>query len=147
MTEDSAGALGQTDGERPGSGAGVSFARRLADSPEIGIIVALAVAGGVLGRRVLARAPVVVPATAAVVLATAVVHAAFFGAGRYGLVVAPFVAALAFAGRGDRGVEVAVRTGETKRPGRHGSPTLPAIEGRRNLSSASDPRCSPSPTS
>jgi len=32
---------------------------------------------------------------------TVIVHAAFFGAGRYGLVVAPFVAALAFAGRGD----------------------------------------------
>ena len=43
-TEDSAGALGQTDGERPGRGGGVRFARRLADSPEIGIIVALAVA-------------------------------------------------------------------------------------------------------
>jgi len=128
---------------------GVAAAGAIAAVTEYGWLgyVALAVAVGLLGRRVLARAPVVVPATAAVVLATAVVHAAFFGAGRYGLVVAPFVAALAFAGRGDRGVEVAVRTGETKRPGRHGSPTLPAIEGRRNLSSASDPRCSPSPTS
>jgi 4-amino-4-deoxy-L-arabinose transferase-like glycosyltransferase len=58
--------------------------------------VALAVATLLLGRRELARAPVVLPASAAVILATALVHAVFFGAGRYGLVVAPFVAALAF---------------------------------------------------
>jgi hypothetical protein len=53
-----------------------------------------------LGGRALARTPVVVPATAAVIVATALVHAVFFGAGRYGLVVAPFVAALAFADGG-----------------------------------------------
>jgi hypothetical protein len=34
--------------------------------------------------------------TAAVLVATAVLHAVFFGAGRYGLVVVPFVTALAF---------------------------------------------------
>jgi hypothetical protein len=60
--------------------------------------IALAVVALLLGRRMLARAPTVVPATVAVIVLTALVHAAFFGAGRYGLVVAPFVAALAFAG-------------------------------------------------
>jgi 4-amino-4-deoxy-L-arabinose transferase-like glycosyltransferase len=64
--------------------------------------LALGLALLLLGRRGLERAPVVVPATAAVVLATALVHAVFFGAGRYGLVVTPFVASLAFAGRGPR---------------------------------------------
>jgi len=59
--------------------------------------VALVVGLALLGRRALARAPMVVPAAAAVVVMTALVHAVFFGAGRYGLVVAPFVAALAFA--------------------------------------------------
>jgi hypothetical protein len=59
--------------------------------------VALAVAIALLGRRVLARVPVVVPATGAVVVATVLVHAAFFGDGRYGLAVAPFVACMAFA--------------------------------------------------
>ncbi len=58
--------------------------------------LALAASLALLGPRALARAPVVVPVTAAVILATAAVHAAFFGAGRYGLVVLPFVTALAF---------------------------------------------------
>jgi len=49
------------------------------------------------GWRTAARAPMVVPATAAVVITTMGVHATFFGAGRYGLAVVPFVAALAFA--------------------------------------------------
>ncbi len=49
-----------------------------------------------LGARALARAPLVVPATAGVILATAATHAVFFGSGRYGLVVLPFVTALAF---------------------------------------------------
>jgi hypothetical protein len=40
--------------------------------------------------------PLVVPASAAVIVATIVVHSVFFGSGRYGLIVAPFVAALAF---------------------------------------------------
>jgi hypothetical protein len=35
--------------------------------------------------------------TAAVIFFTALVHATFFGAGRYGLVALPFVAVLAFA--------------------------------------------------
>ncbi|MCW5831769.1 MAG: hypothetical protein KIS78_04865 [Labilithrix sp.] len=58
--------------------------------------LALAAAICALGRRALARAPLVVPFTAAVIVATAALHAVFFGAGRYGMVVVPFVAALAF---------------------------------------------------
>lgn len=58
--------------------------------------LALAGAIGALGRRALARAPLVVPFTAAIIVATAALHAVFFGAGRYGMVVVPFVAALAF---------------------------------------------------
>ncbi len=63
-----------------------------------GTIGYLALAGAVvaLGVRGLHEAPLVVPFSAAVVVATAATHAVFFGAGRYGLVVAPFVAALAF---------------------------------------------------
>jgi hypothetical protein len=49
-----------------------------------------------MGRRALEDAPTPVVASAAVIAATAVVHAVFFGAGRYGLVVAPFVAMAAF---------------------------------------------------
>jgi hypothetical protein len=58
----------------------------------------VAVALGVLltGPRAIARAPAIVLATAAVILATVAVHAVFFGSGRYGLVVAPFVAGFAF---------------------------------------------------
>lgn len=58
--------------------------------------VACGVAVLLLGRKELERAPVLVPLSAAVVLATAVMHSVFFGAGRYGLVVVPFVTALAF---------------------------------------------------
>jgi hypothetical protein len=57
--------------------------------------LALVLVVGLWGPRACARMPLVVPAGAAVVLLTAVVHAVFFGAGRYGLVVAPFVAAMA----------------------------------------------------
>jgi hypothetical protein len=64
--------------------------------------LALALALSLHGARTLARAPLVYAATLAAILATAAVHAAFFGAGRYGLVVVPFVTALAFARREDR---------------------------------------------
>jgi hypothetical protein len=57
--------------------------------------LALALVVALTGPRGWARAPLVVPAGAAVVLLTALVHAVFFGAGRYGLVVAPFVAVMA----------------------------------------------------
>ncbi len=48
------------------------------------------------GWRAVIKAPMIVPSAAGVIVATAAVHALFFGAGRYGLVVAPFVAGLAF---------------------------------------------------
>jgi hypothetical protein len=54
-----------------------------------------------LGRRAWAEAPLVVPWSAATIAATAAVHAVFFGAGRYGLVVAPLVATLAFVSGGE----------------------------------------------
>src|SRR5262249_10203732 len=58
--------------------------------------LALAAIAALLGLR---RAPLVVAWSAAVVVATAFAHAVFFGAGRYGLVVVPFVTALAFVRR------------------------------------------------
>lgn len=58
--------------------------------------VACGLAVLLLGRRELERQPLVVPASAVVLLATAVMHSVFFGAGRYGLMVVPFVAVLAF---------------------------------------------------
>lgn len=57
-----------------------------------------AVCAGMLGWRSLVRGPPVFVYSAAVVVSTAMVHAVFFGAGRYGLIVAPFIAAAAFAG-------------------------------------------------
>jgi hypothetical protein len=45
-------------------------------------------------------APAIVPLASGAIVATACVHAVLFGAGRYGLAVAPFVAGLAFAGHG-----------------------------------------------
>jgi hypothetical protein len=57
---------------------------------------ALVLAIALQGKDRLARAPLLVTFTAVVVVATALVHAVFFGAGRYGLVVVPFVTALAF---------------------------------------------------
>ncbi|MGO8994271.1 MAG: ArnT family glycosyltransferase [Polyangiaceae bacterium] len=58
--------------------------------------LALALAILALGPRWLARAPLLVPWTAVVILVTAATHAVFFGAGRYGLVAVPFVTALPF---------------------------------------------------
>jgi hypothetical protein len=64
----------------------------------MGYVGYLACALGIaaLGRRRLEELPPIVAVTAAVVMATALAHAIFFGAGRYGLVVVPFVTALAF---------------------------------------------------
>jgi 4-amino-4-deoxy-L-arabinose transferase-like glycosyltransferase len=59
--------------------------------------VALTAAVLALGPRALARAPAVFPLAAAAVVLTAGIHAVFFGAGRYGLAVVPFVTACAFA--------------------------------------------------
>jgi hypothetical protein len=66
--------------------------------PEGAVVGYLACALGTawLGPRALFRGSLVVPMTALVIVATAATHAVFFGAGRYGLVVVPFVAALAF---------------------------------------------------
>ena len=58
--------------------------------------LACALALLLLGPRELMRQPRIVAVTAAVLLATAVLHVVFFGAGRYGLVVVPFITALAF---------------------------------------------------
>jgi len=65
--------------------------------------LALALAVTALGWRELGRAPLVVPFSAAVILATAATHAVFFGAGRYGMVVVPFVTMLAFVRSDERG--------------------------------------------
>ncbi len=57
--------------------------------------LALAGALALRGRREMLAGPLLAPWTAALVVATAATHAVFFGAGRYGLVVLPFVGALA----------------------------------------------------
>jgi hypothetical protein len=59
---------------------------------------ALLVASIAMLGKGLAKAPLIAPFTAAVIVATAATHAVFFGSGRYGLVVVPFVTALAFIG-------------------------------------------------
>ena len=64
-----------------------------------------------LGPGAWVKAPFGVSSAAAVVAVTAAVHAAFFGAGRYGLVVTPFIGMLAFVplrGHGSRSTMVAV---------------------------------------
>jgi 4-amino-4-deoxy-L-arabinose transferase-like glycosyltransferase len=62
--------------------------------------LAVPVALALAGPKAVARAPLAVPLAASVVAATAMTHAVFFGAGRYGLVVAPFMAVVAaLAGR------------------------------------------------
>ncbi len=58
----------------------------------LGVVASVALAG----RRAWSERPMVVPCSAVIVAATAVVHGAFFGAGRYGLAVVPFVTGLAF---------------------------------------------------
>jgi hypothetical protein len=58
---------------------------------------ALSMCVALMGWRALVRAPAVVPASAALIVLTAFVHILFFGAGRYGLVIVPFVAMTAFA--------------------------------------------------
>jgi len=57
--------------------------------------LALVVVVASMGPREWRRVPLVLPAGAALVLLTMLVHAVFFGAGRYGLVVVPLVAAMA----------------------------------------------------
>jgi 4-amino-4-deoxy-L-arabinose transferase-like glycosyltransferase len=62
--------------------------------------VAIAACVAMAGRRAAAAAPMVLPAAAAIIGATAAVHSVFFGAGRYGLIVVPFVTMVAFLGDG-----------------------------------------------
>ena len=69
--------------------------------------VAIPVLVALMGWRAIARGPAVVPIAAAAIAATAATHAVFFGAGRYGLVIAPFVAGLAFLARGRAAVVAA----------------------------------------
>lgn len=80
------------------AGAFVAFMRH--GWPAYLVLVAVA---ALLGRRAWARGPLVVPFSACVVALTALVHAVFFGAGRYGLAVVPFVAIMGFATRGTEG--------------------------------------------
>jgi 4-amino-4-deoxy-L-arabinose transferase-like glycosyltransferase len=69
--------------------------------------LAIPAALALAGPRAMARAPFAVPVAAAVIAATAVLHAVFFGAGRYGLVVAPFIAVVA---------AMAIRRSDAPRP-------------------------------
>ncbi|MGA3119542.1 MAG: hypothetical protein ABSF69_02130 [Polyangiaceae bacterium] len=92
-------ASARADGARMRARKGVAFAGAAATLTVhgwlgyVGVLTCLVL----VGWRSLTRAPLVLPTTAAVILATVATHAAFFGSGRYGLVVAPFVGALAFA--------------------------------------------------
>jgi hypothetical protein len=61
--------------------------------------LALAAAIAALGPRALGDGPVLLPWAAIVVVATAATHAVFFGSGRYGLVVVPWVTLVAFVRR------------------------------------------------
>jgi 4-amino-4-deoxy-L-arabinose transferase-like glycosyltransferase len=91
-------ALARVDGPRIIARRAFALAGALAALTLHAWIAYLALAAGValLGARALARAPLVVPWTAITIAATAALHAVFFGAGRYGLVVVPFVSAFAF---------------------------------------------------
>jgi hypothetical protein len=93
---------GRMPGNRPAVRKGVALAGAVAAVTLHGWLgyVAIPVLAVLAGMRALARGPVLVPIAAAVIGATGAVHAMFFGAGRYGLVVAPLVAALAFAEAG-----------------------------------------------
>jgi hypothetical protein len=94
-------AVARMDGGRRKLRMGVAAMGALAAATVHGWIgyAALVACVALAGFRAAARAPTIVPATAAVVAATMGVHSVFFGAGRYGLAVAPFVAGLAFSAR------------------------------------------------
>lgn len=97
-------ACGRLEGPRPRARKAIALAGAVAALTLHGWLgyVAIPVAVAMAGARAVARAPLIVPCAAAVVAVTVLVHAAFFGAGRYGLVAAPFVAGLAFAVSGTR---------------------------------------------
>jgi len=91
-------AMARMNGLRPATRTGVAAVGALAALTVYGWIgyAAIVTCAILAGWRAVARAPMIVPATAAVIAATMVVHAIFFGDGRYGLAVVPFVSALAF---------------------------------------------------
>jgi hypothetical protein len=94
-------ACGRFDGPRPRArraAALLGAAAALTLHAWIGYM-AVVVCVGLLGWRRVSRMPLAVPACVAAIVSTMVVHAVFFGSGRYGLIVAPFVASLAFVGR------------------------------------------------
>jgi 4-amino-4-deoxy-L-arabinose transferase-like glycosyltransferase len=97
-------ACGRLPGKRARLRKGLAMAGAIAAVTLHGWVgyAAVPVVAACCGVRALARGPVLVPIAAVVIGATAAIHAVFFGAGRYGLVVAPFVALLAFVppGRG-----------------------------------------------
>lgn len=83
--------------------------------------------------------PVLGAFTAAVLLATCTLHAIFFGAGRYGLVVAPFVALLAAAGLPSRTAGAIVRPSTPTRRSLAPSPgTRAGGEGREESPSSEE---------
>jgi hypothetical protein len=91
-------ACGRMPGKRAVLRKGVALAGTIAAVTLHGWVgyAAIPLAAALCGSRALARAPALVPIAAIVIGATATIHAVFFGAGRYGLVVAPFVGLLAF---------------------------------------------------
>ena len=107
-------ACGLLDGPRSGARKVVALAGAAAAVTIHGWMgyVLLAACIALLGPRRLARAPAAT-ATLAVVAATAAMHAVFFGAGRYGLMVLPFVTAAAF-----------VRSPRTAVPARRGAGSM-----------------------
>jgi 4-amino-4-deoxy-L-arabinose transferase-like glycosyltransferase len=92
-------ACARLPGRRPGVRKVVSLAGGAAALTTHGWLgyAAIPISFMLMGRRAAMRAPMVVGSAAAAIAETASVHAVFFGAGRYGLVVAPLVAVLAFA--------------------------------------------------
>lgn len=106
--------------------------------------VLLAVIVAVLGRRRLEAAPMLVPLTALVIVATAVTHGVFFGAGRYGLVVVPFVTALAFvdarAGRSARAAPIPPLASESRTSSASSGSSSRASAARSSPSEVGDER-------
>ncbi len=93
------GVCGWMDGDRPAARKVVALLAAVAAAVTLHAWLAYAAIPAVValsGWRAIARGPALVPIAAAVIAATACLHAVFFGAGRYGLVAAPFVAMLAF---------------------------------------------------
>jgi 4-amino-4-deoxy-L-arabinose transferase-like glycosyltransferase len=102
---------GWMEGQRPGARKALALFAAAASAVTLHAWIAYSAIPVIVvlsGWRAIARAPVVVSSAAAVIATTACLHVVFFGAGRYGLAVAPFVAMLAFARRPSGGVAVRV---------------------------------------